>query len=82
MRARVEEKMPDNLEWVDQIGKTGGKTRDAVDAISIEQAHKVFQRWLGDDYDTDALDIMLAVAAAEQFNDGSDPIWLLLISGP
>jgi hypothetical protein len=50
--------------------------------ISLEAAHAVFKQWLGDDYDTDALDAMLATAAVEIFNDGSDPIWLLLISGP
>jgi hypothetical protein len=50
--------------------------------IPIEQAHKVFQRWLGDDYDTDALDVMLSAAAVERFEDGSDPLWLLIISGP
>src|SRR5215207_5817300 len=47
--------------------------------ISVAEAHAVFQRWLGDDYDTDALDIVLATAASEQL-DG-DPPWLLLISG-
>ncbi len=50
--------------------------------ITLAEVHATFKHWLGDDYDTDALDIMLAVAAAEKFNDGSDPIWLLLISGP
>jgi 5S rRNA maturation endonuclease (ribonuclease M5) len=50
--------------------------------ISLTQAHKVFKRWLGDNYDTDALDVMLSTVAVERFTDGSDPIWLLLISGP
>ncbi|HEY1439515.1 MAG TPA: hypothetical protein VGF65_01440, partial [Mycobacterium sp.] len=50
--------------------------------ISLKEAHKVFHRWLGDDYDTDALDAELAVAAVERFGDGSDPVWLLIISGP
>ncbi|WP_322859150.1 DUF3854 domain-containing protein [Mycobacterium europaeum] len=55
---------------------------EAVQPITLADAHATFTRWLGDDYDTDALDIMLTVAAAEKFNDGSDPVWLLLISGP
>jgi hypothetical protein len=47
--------------------------------VSLEQAHKVFKQWLGGDYDTDALDAMLAAAAVERL-DG-DPVWLLIISG-
>jgi Domain of unknown function (DUF3854) len=50
--------------------------------VSLAEAHTVFKKWLGDDYDTDALDAMLAVTAVEKFDDGSDPAWLLLVSGP
>ena len=50
--------------------------------ITLTEAHDVFHRWLGVNYDTDALDAMLAAAAVEKFNDGSDPVWLLIISGP
>jgi hypothetical protein len=84
VRARVDDKMPNNTEWADQISKAAAVAapRDAVQPIPIEQAHKVFQRWLGNDYDTDALDVMLAVAAVEKFNDFSDLVWLLLVSGP
>lgn len=46
----------------------------------LTEAHAVFQRWLGAEYDTDALDAMLATIAVEQL-DG-DPLWLLVISGP
>jgi hypothetical protein len=53
-----------------------------VQPVSLTKARKVFKRWLGDDYDTDALDAMLAAAAVEKFDDGSDLVWLLLISGP
>ena len=42
----------------------------------------MFCKWLGDDYDTHAMDAMLAATAVEKFDDGSDPIWLLLVSGP
>ena len=51
-------------------------------AVTLDEAHAVFHRWLGADYDTDALDAELAAAAVEKFDDGSDPIWLLIISGP
>ena len=47
--------------------------------MTLAEAHTVFRRWLGDDYDTDALDAVLAAAAVEHL-DG-DPLWLLLISG-
>jgi hypothetical protein len=46
----------------------------------LAAAHAVFIKWLGEDYDIDALDAVLATLAAEQL-DG-DPLWLLLISGP
>jgi hypothetical protein len=53
-----------------------------VQPISLDEAHEVFRKWLGEDYDTDALDVTLAAAAVERFDDGSDPVWLLIISGP
>lgn len=49
-------------------------------ALTLEDAHAVFRRWLGAEYDLDALDVMLATAAVERL-DG-DPLWLLIISGP
>lgn len=39
----------------------------------------MFRRWLGEDYDTDALDVVLATVAVERL-DG-DPLWTLLLSG-
>lgn len=59
--------------WVDEDGNLQGGP------VTLEQAHDVFTRWLGADYDTDALDAVLAAAAVECL-DG-DPLWLLLISG-
>jgi hypothetical protein len=53
-----------------------------VPPLALSDAHTTFRRWFGDDYDTDALDIMLATVAVERFDDGSDPVWLLIISGP
>lgn len=46
---------------------------------TLEWVHNTFRKWLGDDYDLDALDAVLAAAAVDQL-DG-DPLWLLLISG-
>jgi hypothetical protein len=50
-----------------------------VPEVDLDTAHEVFARWLGNDYDLDALDATLATAAVERL-DG-DPIWLLIISG-
>ncbi|RBY92950.1 bifunctional DNA primase/polymerase [Blastococcus sp. TF02A-30] len=47
---------------------------------SLDQAHEAFRRWLGDAYDLQGLDVVLAAAAVEQL-DG-DPVWLLMVSGP
>ena len=50
-----------------------------VQVATLDDVHAAFLDWLGDDYDTDALDAVLAAAAVEQL-DG-DPLWLLLVSG-
>lgn len=50
--------------------------------MTLHEAHGVFRKWLGEDYDIDAMDAMLATVAVERFDDGSDPVWLLIISGP
>lgn len=52
-----------------------GKTSTSA----LAETHGVFRHWLGDEYDLDALDAVLATAAVERL-DG-DPLWLLLISG-
>lgn len=51
----------------------------SIEPVSLADARDVFRRWLGDDYDIDALDAVLVTAAVEAL-DG-DPLWLLLISG-
>ena len=68
--------------WEPNVATETGEVREApphVDPITLEEARATFKRWLGDDYDTDALDAMLAAAAVERL-DG-DPLWLLIISG-
>ena len=42
--------------------------------------HAVFRRWLGGSYDLEALNAVLATAAAEQLS--GDPLWLLVVGGP
>jgi len=46
---------------------------------ALNACHLVFRHWLGAEYDLDALDAVLAVAATEQL--GGDPPWLLVVSG-
>lgn len=46
---------------------------------SLADVHATFLKWLGKDYDLDALDAILATAAVEQL--GGDPCWLLVVSG-
>lgn len=68
-------------EPLDPFG-TKARRREAAASCTVmglDGAHRVFRKWLGDEYDADALDAMLAAAAVEQL-DG-DPLWLLLISG-
>jgi hypothetical protein len=53
---------------------------DPASAVTLDQCHAVFRRWLGKEYDLDVLDAVLCALAAERL-DG-DPLWLLVISGP
>lgn len=58
-----------------------GKGRPKFDnaGITLPDVHATFRRWLGDEYDTGALDAVLATAAVERME--GDPIWLLYIAG-
>jgi predicted transcriptional regulator len=47
--------------------------------ITLDEAHVVFRKWLGDKYDLDVLDTVLAAAAVNQLP--GDPAWLMVVSG-
>jgi Bifunctional DNA primase/polymerase, N-terminal len=47
---------------------------------SLDDVHNVFRKWLGKEYDIDAINATCAAAAAERLT--GDPLWLLLVSGP
>ena len=51
-----------------------------AEPMALSDAHEVFKRWLGKNFDQDALNATLAAAAVERL--GGDPLWLLVISGP
>ncbi len=73
-----------DLPTTDRTG-SAGSTGSAEDGgvggtvLGLGEVHKVFRRWLGDEYDTDVLDAVLAAAAVEKL--GGDPTWLLVVSG-
>lgn len=46
---------------------------------TLDECFATFQKWLGAEYDTDAVLVMLAASAVEQL--GGDPAWPILISG-
>jgi hypothetical protein len=50
-----------------------------AEAPRLRAAHKVFRKWLDEEYDIDVLDAVLATAASERL--GGDPLWLLVVSG-
>lgn len=47
--------------------------------VTLADVHSVFHRWLGDEYDAEVLDIVLAAAASHWL--GGDPCWLIVVSG-
>jgi hypothetical protein len=52
---------------------------ELIAPCSLDQCHKIFQKWLGKRYDLDAIDAVMCVAAVEKLS--GDPVWLMVISG-
>lgn len=46
---------------------------------TLAKVHGAFARWLGEDYDLDAIDAVLAAAAAERLT--GEPFWLFVVGG-
>jgi hypothetical protein len=70
----------DVSDWLDaDPSRDGNKLAEAC-FKTLADAHAAFRHWLGDDFDMDTLNAVLAVAAAEKLP--GDPAWLLIISGP
>lgn len=73
-----------NADWLAGLGSTGatgdaGATGDKHPPVTLAEAEATFHRWMGAEYDLDALRASLAVVAAERLN--GDPPWLLILSG-
>lgn len=47
---------------------------------SLAEAHAVFKKWFGAEYDLDAATAAIAAAASERLP--GDPLWLLIVAGP
>lgn len=45
----------------------------------LDQTHRTYQHWLGDDYDLEVLDVVLAAVAGEKL--AGDPAWVLVVGG-
>ncbi|MFC9051815.1 hypothetical protein [Streptomyces anthocyanicus] len=60
-------------------GETYSEMPPDIAGHSLAEVHEAFLKWLGKDYDLDALDAVLSTGAVEQM--GGDPPWLLVVSG-
>lgn len=63
-----------------QESETETGQQEARPRCSLADAHRIFQKWLGDEYDLDAASAVIAAAASERLP--GDPLWLLIVSGP
>lgn len=55
------------------------RTTTDISGQHLAVVHDAYRKWLGKDYDTDALDVVLCAAAAESM--AGDPPWLLMVGG-
>ena len=59
---------------------TAVEQQEAPPRCSLADAHAVFKKWLGNEYDLDAASAAIAAAASERLP--GDPLWLLIVAGP
>jgi hypothetical protein len=62
-----------------QVRRTAERQARKHARCTLADAHTAFRKWLGAEYDLDAITVTLAAAAVERL-DGV-PLWLLLVSG-
>jgi hypothetical protein len=81
---------PRDDRWKERFNEIPRLVKSAEDLIKaatvapepkpLGEVHEIFRKWLGEDYDLDIIDAVLAAAASERLT--GDPLWLLVISGP
>src|SRR5262249_12884356 len=71
---------PPDLEERDAEGPAVEQKKPVPAPCSLDDVHRVFRKWLGSEYDLDAIDAVLAAAAVEKL--AGDPLWLLIVAGP
>jgi hypothetical protein len=72
--------IPRAVETAREFLKEQAKPAEPPPAKNLDEVHAVFRKWFGEEYDMDAIDAVLAAAAAEKLT--GDPLWLLIVSGP
>jgi hypothetical protein len=77
---RWKERYDDIPRAVESAEETIAPKKPELPSTTLAEVHKVARKWLGEEYDVDALNAVCAVAAAIQLT--GDPVWLLLVSGP
>lgn len=60
--------------------RSSSPATSATSPKTLSDVQTACRRWFGGEYDSDAIDAVMAAAALERL-DG-DPIWLLVVSGP
>jgi hypothetical protein len=87
--AKVLRRRDDGTPWIKSFAHGGVSyslereappEEEAPPPCSLDDAHEVYRKWLGKEYDLDVLDATLAAAAAERLT--GDPLWLLVVGGP
>lgn len=54
----------------------------ASEVTTLVELHDTFRKWLGDDYDTDSIDVVLAALVVDRGGElWGDPVWPLIVSG-
>lgn len=77
------EKRPDPVELARDVARCWERLGTGLwlgaEPVPRVQAHRTFRRWLGEDFDLDAVDALLATLASHLLP--GDPLWLLIVSG-
>jgi hypothetical protein len=70
--------LPDDRQKAES--KKADATTPQPPPCKLAEAHAVFKKWLGSEYDLDAASAAIAAVASERLP--GDPLWLLIVAGP